>query len=561
MTEPRSRPPRSRSTTPSPPRRSRTRPSRRPRRPNPRHSTRAPHSRRARGTRCAGAEEEHTDEAPRSAEPAATEGDDETSVPADDEPRLAEPATEPEAEPSPRSRASGAEPAADRRSVRGRGPARRRRPLRVHRPRRELPRRPRGARRRRDPRRRDPARGRGRVHGRGLRTADRQAGGLPRHARGWRRPTSRSGSTPRCRTRAPMFAIVGQVERSLAAARHSRRSTRPGPSAGSRSGRPSHRRRRACRRAVGEAVQQALGGRPGPVLLSLPEDLLDEIVPGETPARRSAVGTAPVRRTTRSAPCSSSSPAARAAGDPGRRRRPASADVDGPVRLRRAAARAGRRVVAARGRHLERPSALPRHGRLGAPASVRERLDAADALLVLGCRLDETTTFGYASRRAGSAGRTSTSFRAGRRPTGRPTRSITADARAFLRAADRALLGRRRARCRSASTRGTPATRSTVRPGRRRRSSTTTRGTGRASIRVGRRDAPPGAAGRRDRDDRRRQLRGLGRRAASGSAGPGTFLGSDIGSDGLRRCRPRSRRRWSTAIGRSWRSSAMAAWG
>ncbi len=71
------------------------------------------------------------------------------------------------------------------RSFRGRGPARRRRPLRVHRPRRELPRRPRGARRRRDPRRRDPARGRGRVHGRGLRTADRQTGGLPRDARGW----------------------------------------------------------------------------------------------------------------------------------------------------------------------------------------------------------------------------------------------------------------------------------------------------------------------------------------------------------------------------------------
>ena len=34
--------------------------------------------------------------------------------------------------------------------------------------------------------------------------------------------------------------------------------------------------------ALPEAVRQALGGRPGPVLLSLPEDLLDETVPGET---------------------------------------------------------------------------------------------------------------------------------------------------------------------------------------------------------------------------------------------------------------------------------------
>ena len=34
--------------------------------------------------------------------------------------------------------------------------------------------------------------------------------------------------------------------------------------------------------ALEEAVRQPSSGRPGPVLLSIPEDLLDETVPGET---------------------------------------------------------------------------------------------------------------------------------------------------------------------------------------------------------------------------------------------------------------------------------------
>ena len=36
--------------------------------------------------------------------------------------------------------------------------------------------------------------------------------------------------------------------------------------------------------AMAEAIRQALGGRPGPVLLSLPEDLLDEPMPDDTQA-------------------------------------------------------------------------------------------------------------------------------------------------------------------------------------------------------------------------------------------------------------------------------------
>ena len=52
----------------------------------------------------------------------------------------------------------------------------------------------------------------------------------------------------------------------------------------------------------------------------------------------------------------------------------------------------------------------------GAAPSVRERLDAADALLVIGSRLNEPTTFGYQVPKAGTAGRTSTSIPGG--PTG-----------------------------------------------------------------------------------------------------------------------------------------------
>ena len=37
----------------------------------------------------------------------------------------------------------------------------------------------------------------------------------------------------------------------------------------------------------------------------------------------------------------------------------------------------------------------------GAPSTVRERLDAADALLVIGSRLNEPTTFGYTMPRPG----------------------------------------------------------------------------------------------------------------------------------------------------------------
>ncbi len=61
---------------------------------------------------------------------------------------------------------------------------------------------------------------------------------------------------------------------------------------------------------VGEAVRHALAGRPGPVLIAIPEDVLDELVPG-APAdepRRSGRPASSRSRTT-SGPSSSSWPA------------------------------------------------------------------------------------------------------------------------------------------------------------------------------------------------------------------------------------------------------------
>ncbi len=143
-----------------------------------------------------------------------------------------------------------------------------------------------------------------------------------------------------------------------------------------------------------EALAYALGGRPGPVHLSIPEDVLDEIIPGDD-------GTSPAR--------------------PPRPRAP-DHDVRAVLQLlaegRRSVILAGGGVLNARASNelirlaelLDVPIvAAWRRGDVvsndhplylgmagyGAPATVRERLERADAMLVLGCRLSEITSFGY----------------------------------------------------------------------------------------------------------------------------------------------------------------------
>src|SRR5207245_3056981 len=77
----------------------------------------------------------------------------------------------------------------------------------------------------------------------------------------------------------PMFALVGQVEASA----RGREGFQEADLAGSIgrlakwAGEP--RSVDEALTLVGEAVGQAMTGRPGPVLLAFPEDLLDQIVP------------------------------------------------------------------------------------------------------------------------------------------------------------------------------------------------------------------------------------------------------------------------------------------
>jgi acetolactate synthase-1/2/3 large subunit len=141
------------------------------------------------------------------------------------------------------------------------------------------------------------------------------------------------------------------------------------------------------------AARLAMDGRPGPVLLVVPEDILEEEV--EVRPRPEIVP-------------------ARSVPDP--------SDVEAAVRLLRAGRRpamlVGAGVLAADATALavalaereecpvftswRRPDAFPNDHRLylgqtglSSPPSVAERLRSADAVLVIGCRLDEITTFGY----------------------------------------------------------------------------------------------------------------------------------------------------------------------
>ena len=373
-------------------------------------------------------EEEHADEAPPSVEPAATEGDDDASVPADDEPRLAE---EPVFEPEPAAVEEPAEPRSAghfvAEALRAAGvryaftvpgesflgvlEALGDVGIRVVATRHE------GA-------AAFMAEAYGQLTGRPAACLGTRAVGAANLAIGIH--TALQDSTP-------MFAIVGQVERNYRG-REAFQEVDQTESFG-RLAKWSAEPRSVdeLASALPEAVQQALGGRPGPVLLSLPEDLLDETVPGETRIELSRPPTA----------------------------RPTDDDVRAVLRLLANAERplilAGAGVLRARTStdltrfaellrvpvvaswrrgdviSNENPLYLGMAG-LGAPDVVRERIEAADALLVLGCRLSETTTFGYRVPAAGS--RWAHVDIDPRVPPGQPapTLSITSDARAFLRA-------------------------------------------------------------------------------------------------------------------------------
>ncbi len=193
--------------------------------------------------------------------------------------------------------------------------------------------------------------------------------------------------------------------------------------------------------AMAEATRQALGGRPGPAYLSLPEDLLDEPMPDDVKADTARPGQS------------------RATDDEIRAviellasaRRPVILAGAGVLRARtsteltRFAELLQVPVIGAWRRadviSNDHPLYLGMSG-FGAASSVKERLDAADALLVVGSRLNEATSYGYTMPRPGLRWAHVDLAPGALVGSTAPEIAVAADAKAFLKAANERLVGR-----------------------------------------------------------------------------------------------------------------------
>ncbi len=233
----------------------------------------------------------------------------------------------------------------------------------------------------------------------------------------------------------PMFALVGQVERAF----RGREAFQEIDQAATIGGLASHAVELTAvadvPRLVGEAVRAALVGRPGPAFLSLPEDILDEELPAGTELDTSRP--APVRpeaddvRAVLHLLASAERPVILAGGGVLRAR--TSTDLVRFAELLRVPVIAAwRRADVISNDH---PLYLGMAG-YGSPTVVRDRLRRADALLVIGCRLSEITSFGYTIPTANQAW-AHVDIEPDEHRDGLPAASLTvrADARAFLRAA------------------------------------------------------------------------------------------------------------------------------
>ncbi len=193
--------------------------------------------------------------------------------------------------------------------------------------------------------------------------------------------------------------------------------------------------------AMTEAMRHALAGRPGPVLISLAEDLLDEPAPAD--ARIDGGRSGPPRPTDDDVRAAIELLASA--------RRPVILAGAGVLRARtstdllRFATLLQVPIIAGwrRGDIVSNddPLYLGMAG-LGAPATVRERLAAADAMLVIGCRLNEPTS-AEDTIPATSTRWIHVDIEPGAHvgPSA-PERTVTADARIFLRAANDRLVGK-----------------------------------------------------------------------------------------------------------------------
>ena len=233
----------------------------------------------------------------------------------------------------------------------------------------------------------------------------------------------------------PMFALVGQVERRF----RGREAFQEIDQATTIGGLAAHAVELTAvadvPRMVGDAVRAALVGRPGPAFLSLPEDILDEELPAGT--QLDTARPAPLRpepedvRAVLHFLASAERPVILAGGGVLRAR--TSTDLIRIAELLRVPVIAGWR----RGDVIsnDHPLYLGMAG-YGSPSVVRERLERADAVLVLGCRLSEITSFGYAIPAEGQPWIHVDLEPLQDRPgLPAPARSVRSDARTFLRAA------------------------------------------------------------------------------------------------------------------------------
>ncbi len=185
-------------------------------------------------------------------------------------------------------------------------------------------------------------------------------------------------------------------------------------------------------RVVGEGIRQLTTGRPGPILLALPEDLLGLSIGGATsPVSATPSGPAPDRAAVRQALklLAASRRGVILAGGGILRARASK-------RLMTLADALAIPVIAS----WRRPDVVPNDyaGYLGmtgywSPSVVRERLEAADVVLVLGARMSEIATYGYRIPVAGTRWiQVDVEPRQGRNGLAAPTLSITADVARFL---------------------------------------------------------------------------------------------------------------------------------
>jgi len=239
--------------------------------------------------------------------------------------------------------------------------------------------------------------------------------------------TARQDSTP-------MFALVGQVEREFIGREAFQEADQRTTFGGLASGAVEPHDASEVPAAVGGVIRAAMAGRPGPALLSLPEDLIDEVLPEGT--ELDTARPAPPRpepddvRAILQFVASARRPVILAGAGVLRAR--TSTDLLKLAELLDAPVIAGWR----RGDVIsnDHPLYLGMAG-YGSPSVVRERLENADALLVVGCRLSEVTSFGYSLPAQGQRWAQVNIEPVERSDLPAPVHTVTADARAFLRAA------------------------------------------------------------------------------------------------------------------------------